>query len=461
MNMRFAAIGALLGGALSAQPAGADDLMDVYRMAREQDPTIREAMANYRASREALPQARAGLLPTVTLNATRDDRTSSGTQFTAVQDPVTGETTFALDTFEVSSDSTSFNLELRQPLFRWDRIQAWSKADYDVAQAEARYKNAQQELIVRTAEAYFNVLNAEAELEAVEANKTALKRQLEQTQKRFDVGLIAVTDVQEAKAAYDRAVADHIAAERQLSTAKENLQAIVGSYPGRLARPEGEVPLEQPEPQDADAWAKRALDDNLGVAAKRFEVMAAGEEVDRVRAGHYPTLDLVARKTDSETNSTNIFQVGDTEQDYVAVQFSLPLFEGGSTQSRVRQAAHQRAAQQEALTRVQRNTVRDARDAYLGVLSEISRVKALRQAVESSKTALEATTAGLEVGTRTTVDVLDARRGLVDAQRNFAQARYNYLLNTLKLKAAAGSLTEADLKQINDWFTAGSDNPAS
>jgi outer membrane protein len=316
--------------------------------------------------------------------------------------------------------------------------------------------------VLRTAEAYFNVLAARDTLTAAETALESIARQLEQAEKRFEVGLIAITDVQEAKAAHDQATATVIAGKRSLATRLEELRELTGEPVAELKAPGDDMPLVAPSPASEDQWVRQALDRNLALAAARFSADTARESISVARGGHGPSVDLVLRKSNADTNgNTTVFRGGtiynpidtSTDGETIGVQFTVPLYSGGATQSRVRQAVYRHRASREHLERIARQTEREARDAYLGVMSEMSRVSALKQAVASSRTALEATEAGYEVGTRTAVDVLDARRRLTEAQTNHARSKYDYLLNVLRLRLAAGSLDEAALTQTNGLLT--------
>ena len=438
-----------------SSPVMAADLLDVYRMARTSDPQIQAAEYNYLASQEASPQAWANYLPQISASA------SQGTSETESErdelDFDAQNQTINVFTIESASetDSLDWSVNLRQTIFNWSNIQQIQQAGADVAKAEADYRAAQQELIVRVAEQYFNLLGAMDSLEAAKINRESIERQLEQSKKRFEVGLIAVTDVQESQAAYDQAVAEVIAAQRQVTSAREQLRAIVGEYVQNLAKPVPQMPLTVPQPAAAEEWVEMALEQNLNVISNRFALESSQETVDIRRGGHYPTLDLVARHSygESETLVTDTpipFPSTDSERttDYIGIELNVPIFSGGRTQSQVRQAAHQASAARSNLVRAMRDTEAQARDAFLGVQSDISRVQALKQALESASTALKATQAGYEVGTRTAVDVLDARRKELQAQVNYARARYDYILNSLRLKQAAGMLGIEDVEEV-------------
>ena len=302
-------------------------------------------------------------------------------------------------------------------------------------------------------------------LTSIHADRLAIARQLEQAQQRFDVGLIAITDVQESQAAYDQSVASEIQAKRELATARELLREVTGEYIPSLSAPGDDFPLVSPNPADEASWIDLAMDQNLALVSSRFDEEIARDEISFRRTGHYPTLDLVANYAESDTDITNqrLSIGGETfaipgfpsneDRDSIALQLNIPLFSGGRTSSRVREAVYLHRASREQLQRVTRETERQARDAYLGVLSEISRVNALARAVESSRTALEATQAGFEVGTRTIVDVLNSQRSLYVAITNYYQSRYTYIGNVLRLKQAAGTLQIQDLEDIDRYLS--------
>ena len=313
-------------------------------------------------------------------------------------------------------------------------------------------------MILRTATAYFNVLAARDTLDAAEASRDAIARQLEQADKRFDVGLIAITDVEEARAAADQATATVIASKRTLATTRDQLRELTGDAFDELARPGDEMPLITPDPASEDAWVKAALDQNLALASARLGADIAREAISSARGGYLPTLDLVASKSGTNTTGTTTvfgtaFSADSNGNDrQIGLQLTVPIYSGGYNSSKVREAVYRQRAARERLERTARATERATRDSYLGVISEISRVKALRQALASSRTALAATEAGYEVGTRTAVDVLLSRQRLFDAQTNYARSRYDYVLNVLTLEQATGTLDESRLTRVNGWL---------
>jgi len=464
MNYRLKlALGCILAVSASASSYGAT-LVDVYQRALQSDPSLREADATRLATREGKPQAWAALLPQVdgSASATRAKTTSDGSPRVVDIDPVTGAFIVATGISDATTDTKRWSVQLRQTIFRWDQWAALKRADAQNAQAEANYKAAEQDLLVRVSQRYFNVLAAKDTLDASDATAEAFSRQLEQSEKRFEVGLIAITDVQEARAARDQAVADVIGAKRVLATNQELLREITGEAFDSLAAPQDDMPLKNPEPASEDRWVSAAMEQNLALIATRLNADIASANVSVARAGHLPTVDLVASrgKTDIDTDTGTQLNTGvrntsnfnNATTDSISLQLYVPIFSSGATQSRVRQAVYTQRAAREHVDRISRETERAARDNYLGVVSNISRVQALKQALESSRTALQATEAGFEVGTRTTVDVLLSRRTLFTAQTQYSRSRYDYILSIIQLKQAAGTLAAQDIMEINGWL---------
>lgn len=443
--------------------ASGDTLMQIYEKALRSDPLVREAEASMLATREGKPIARGSLLPQVNGRYNYGKNAADGETVTTLGNspPVPR----VIDTRD--NDAKFWSLELRQSVFRWDQWVKLSQADKQSSQAEVDYEAAQQDLGIRVAEAYFNVLAAEDTLASEQAAKDAIGRQLEQAQKRFEVGLIAITDVQEAQAAYDQALAAEILAKRALANQQEVLRTIIDETPPQLAKPGVELPLKNPDPADANQWVDLAMQQNRSLISSQIGVEIAKDDVKIARTGHYPTVDFVAARNNTDnTGASRSPPVGDPagprvesatgtdlETDSLSLQFALPIFSGGTTSARVQQAVYQHRASRERLERTARETERQTRDAYLGVITDISRVQALKQALESAKTALKATEAGYDVGTRTTVDVLDARRNVFTAETIYLRSRYDYLINGLRLKQATGTLTTDDIAQIDALLT--------
>ena len=451
----------------SMSAANAKDLVGVYEDALKNDPQLRQADANRLASREARPQAWSALLPQISGTLSRNQDKQDGSEAegaigsgtstpTGPIQPVNGSSSAV--PFIVNTTAKSWGLNLRESLFSWSNWMSVKQAEKEVAQAEATYLAAQQNLILRVAQAYFNVLSALDGLDANQASLEAISRQLDQANKRFEVGLIAITDVQEAKAARDTAAAAVIAGKRTLATAGDQLSEITGQKYDSLNKPGDEMPLNTPQPADEDRWVTVSLDQNVSLLSNRLQADIARENVRIAFGGHLPTLDLLASKTRTQVDgdesvSGSPFSLSNTINDrQYTVQITVPLFSGGLTQSKVRQAQYQWIAAKEGVVQSSRATERLARDAYLGVISGIARVQALRQALESSQTALKATEAGYEVGTRTAVDVLNSRRTLVQAQTDYAVSRYDYIISVIQLRLAAGNLATNDVTEINKWL---------
>ena len=451
---------------LYLSPVQAADLVAVYQRALQNDPQLREADATRLAALEAKPQAVAALLPQLSASGTvtRERDTGSSNTVEAVSGVSGPGTQIVYESFPFDGRTTTtthhYGADLRQNLFRWENWVALRRADSQVAQAEADYQAARQDLIARVSQRYFDVLAAEDELDAQQGALTSINRQLEQSEKRYEVGLIAITDVQEAKAAHDSSVAAVIEAKRQLASAWELLREITGDVFDSLARPADAFELANPDPISEDKWVQMALQQNLTLVSSRLAADIAGENVQSARGGHMPTVDLVASRYRSTSDGDSIYTDGtpfgssslDQISRTVELQVTFPLYSGGMVSSQVRQAVYLHRAAKERLERIARQTERDARDAYLGVLSEISRVKALDRALQSNTTALKATESGYEAGTRTAVDVLESRRLWILAQTNYSRSRYDYLINVLKLQQAAGTLTEQSLIRINSWL---------
>ena len=446
--------------------AEAADLLGVFEDAVHNDPVIRQADANRLAARESKPQAISALLPQLNATAGITADHNAGTEVTFLSGP---HNTLQAVTFPQETNTTTrqWALNLRQSIFSWSNWMTLKEANAQVAQAEATYQAAEQQLILRVAQAYFAVLTADDTLQADQAALEAISRQLDQANKRFEVGLIAITDVEDAKAARDSAAAQVIADKRTLATTEDQLQEITGQKYDRLAKPGSDMPLLNPEPADESSWVNISLEQNPTLISSRLAADIARDNVHVAFGGHLPTVDVVAGRSYQSQAVDGVFPpappfVPSSEpfnyntyfnDRQIGLQVTVPIFSGGLTQSKVRQAQYQWIAAKEGVVQSSRATERQARDAYLGVISGIAQVQALRQAVESNQTALTATEAGYEVGTRTSVDLLNARRNLVQAQTNYAVARNNYIVSVLQLRLAAGTLDRPELTQVNAWLT--------
>jgi outer membrane protein len=450
----------LIALCLGAASASAADLLAVYQRALQNDPQLREAEANRLAALETKPQAVAALLPQLggsgLVSREHDSGSSTITQpLTSPPGPVILQTY----PFEghINTTTHKYGIDLKQNLFRWENWVALQRADAQVAQAEADYQAAQQDLMARVAQRYFDVLAAQDDLEAQQVALTSIQRQLDQAESRFQIGLIAITDVEEARAAHDSGAAAVIAAKRSLASTQELLREITGDPFDGLARPIEPFELASPDPVNEDRWVDMALQQNLALVSSRLAADIARENISAARGGHFPSLDLVGSRYKLSTNGIDTFTDGtpaggttlDQNQRTIGLQLTFPIYAGGMVSSQVRQAVYLHRAAKERVERVARQTEHDARDSYLGVLSEISRVKALRRAVESNAISLRATESGYEAGTRTAVDVLQSRQLWVRAQTDYSRSRYDYMLNVLRLQQAAGTLSQQSLERIN------------
>jgi outer membrane protein len=454
---RFLTVFALCVCATSAPAA---DLLAVYQRALQNDPQLREAEANRLAALETKPQALSALLPQLAGNGlvTREHDTGQSTitqPLTSPPGPVLLQT-YPFDG-RIATTTHKYGVDLKQNLFRWENWVALKRADAQVAQAEADYQAAQQDLMARVAQRYFDVLAAQDDLEAQQVALVSIQRQLDQAESRFQIGLIAITDVEEARAAHDTGAAAVIAAKRTLASTQELLREITGDPFDWLARPIEPFELANPDPVNEDRWVDMALQQNLALVSSRLAADIARENIGAARGGHFPSLDLVGSRYKLTTDGLDTFTDGtpaggttlNQNQRTIGLQLTFPIYAGGMVSSQVRQAVYLHRAAKERVERVARQTEHDARDSYLGVLSEISRVKALRRAVESSATSLRATESGYEAGTRTAVDVLQSRQLWVQAQTDYSRSRYDYMLNVLKLQQAAGTLSQQSLERIN------------
>ena len=422
--LRVLSAGVLLM-AVSAASA-TENLLEIFEIALESDPDYLATGAEHRAAQETVPQARANLLPNARL---------------------TFESKWNERRRRDDSRSDVLTLDVGHPIYHLDRRIALDQAGNRVARADALYAAARQDLMVRVAERYFRVLEAKDELSFAGATLEAFEQQLAQSRQRFEVGLIAITDVEEAKAGFDLSRAQLIAAENALDIAREALRETIGENQEQLA-PLAELHLVTPEPADIDKWTEIALEHNLRLLAARHDAEIARKQIGRVRAGDSPTLDAIGSVGLRDTDSGN----GENRHANVGLRLIIPLYNGGSVLSRTRESRHLHQRALDVLERERRRAQRETRDAYLGVNSGISRVNALEQAVRSSEAAAEAIEAGFQVGTRTSVDVLNAQRDLFRARRDLSEARYSYILNVLRLKRAAGTLSEEDLRLVSIWL---------
>ncbi|GAB3023830.1 TolC family outer membrane protein [Oleiagrimonas citrea] len=446
--MRFKPV--LLALAITAAMPGmahAEDLMQAYQQARQNDPQLALAEANTRSVHEGINQARAALFPQInaSLGLTQDNRgRSSGTYI----DQSTGQLYMTPATGYLRNRNLS--LTLSQSVFDLSRYEDLKSAHAQADSQNAQYSAEEQNLLVRVATAYFNVLTAKDQVAFSKAQEKSLARELDQAQQRFKVGLSAITDVQDAKAQHDSATAQLISAQNALDDAREALTQITGEPAKNLKVLRDEVPLQPPVPNNVSDWVRTALQNNPSIMAQQYNVDAADYQVSSARAGHLPTISANVSYGKSSTWSENGTLNTSTPSDTTfGLTLRVPIFSGGLVQSQVRQAIAQRDASKDGLESQRRQTIRNTRNYFRSVIAGISEVEATRQAVQSSQSALEATEAGFKVGTRTIVDVLLGQQNLTNAQQSYSRARHQFVLNQLLLKQAAGTITVKDLQAVN------------
>ncbi|NOR52137.1 MAG: TolC family outer membrane protein [Gammaproteobacteria bacterium] len=417
--------------AFTAPVAVGADLSSIYQDALTNDSQLQGAESGLQATLEGRAQIRSAYYPNITFSANtmkNRSQTNGG----------------ATDSY----NSTGYGISLNQGLYHRDVIVGAQEVESGITQGELGFKLAQQGLIMRVASAYFELLSAQDGLELAQSEKRAISQQLNQTKQRFDVGLSAITDVHEAQAGYDMVVAQEIAAQTSLDSALEALREIVGKPVGSVSVLQADLPLVAPNPANINHWTKLALKDNLSLKTQRAATRSAQLGVDKANASHHPTVDLVGNYDYNDNSGGN----GEKKTSYIGLRLALPLYSGGHTSSKERESSFRYQQAQYQLEQQRRATEREAHSSYLGVTAGISQVKAYRQALSSNQTAYEATQAGFDAGTRTTLDLLNAQREQFRSKRDYARARYDYLLTSLKLKEVVGALTESDLKQINNYL---------
>lgn len=412
------------------------DLAQAYQQALKNDPQWSAITNQYLAEKEKENLSYGALLPTVGFSGAINRNKVS---------PDTGA--------NYSYTGTQLALQARQGLYRPDLWTTYSKAKSLSSVNEANYLQQQQEQVLRVSEAYFNVLRAEETLASAKAEEAALKRQLEQSQKRFEVGLIAKTDVLEAQAQLDGSIAARISQEVGLASALEVLAGIIGNNANTLSKLRADFVITPPQPNNAEEWVKLAQDKNPQLAAARFNQTAAEQAVKEQQAGYRPTIDAVASISDRDNGTGNAASFNNGRSMSAGIEMQWPLYTGGRTKSAIKQASYGRDAAREQVTSVQRQLTTQTRTAFLNVSADSYRVAARQQAVKSAEAALAATKAGYDVGTRNIVDVLLAERNVYAAKRDYANSRYDYVINTVKLRAASGQLGEIDIKELNGWLT--------
>jgi outer membrane protein len=427
---------------LATQQAQAENLLQVYQQAKGYDAQFKALESDYLATLERKPQALAALKPQVGMSGSMTESTQRY-PYDASLLQSSGTTT---------GSNASYSLNLSKSLYNQALNGQVKQADSIIAQATSGLEAEREALVLRTAEAYFNFLLTQDNLEFARTEKNAINRQLEQTRAYFDAGRSAITDVKEAESRYDLAVAQEINAVNQLDLAREQLRVLTGGFYQSLNAPAANMPLVMPTPGDIEQWVKIAKANNKKLLASQHAIETAQTTVDIQRSAKKPVVDLVAKQTGSDSQSNAALDPRSYGAS-VGVQVSMPLYTGGSTDSKIREAQHNFRQAQQQYDFQNRTTEQQARNAFLTVQSSISQVKANQRALASAETAAEATQAGFEVGTRTAVDVLTALRNVFSARRDYSQTRYTYLLNTLKLRQAAGTLSDQDIVAMNTFMT--------
>jgi len=429
-------------GLLAAQPAVSMDLVETYRKALSYDSGIATAQATFEAQQAAGDISRSALLPQIIgfgeANHTDVDGPNQDTSYKTL----------------------AYGVRLTQPLFRAEEWFRYDASQFRTEAARADYNLAQQQLILDVASAYFGVLRAADSLTVSRSAEAAFQRQYDQAQERFDVGLIAITEVYEARATYDASKSQRIAAESDLAIAREQLARLTGEYKEGLNNVRRNFPLARPEPMDPAAWGNLALDQNWQIQSAIYDLNSSEANLKTAKSGHLPTLDLNASYGKSDIDgierpsSTTTQRDGTTTEGQIGITLNVPLYLGGGTQAGVRQQRSLVTAAEQTLRTVRRDVRVNTRSLYWTVNTNIESASALEQTIISRRSALDATRAGYEVGTRNIVEVLDAERNYYVALRDFANARYDYVVNSLQLKQSAGTLNPQDLADLNNWLSA-------
>jgi outer membrane protein len=441
-HWRLPFLGLALFGAMHA--AVAADLLSVYREAQTADAVYAAARASYMAGQEKLPQGLSGLLPAVIVQANTQYNDRNISFRPPAPGLVGGNSTY---------NSNSVTVTATQPLFRYQNWITYEQAKNQVSQAEATFLQANQDLILRVAQAYFDILLAENNVLLAAAQKTAFAEQLAQAKRNFEVGTATITDANDAQARHDLAVSQEIAAQNDLEIKKQTLRQIIGRTAPEIAKIGTGFTAQLPVPNNMDNWVENGTSTSLQVRIAQANLDIAAQDVSKNRGGHLPTLDAVATYNDSAQGAG--FQIGpgyDTSIRYIGVQLAVPLYQGGLVNSKVREALASQDKAKQDLENTKRTVALNTRTAFLGVTSGTAQIKALETALVSSQSSLDSTKLGQEVGVRTQVDVLNATQQLISARRDYAQAIYTYAINVLKLKAAAGTLSDEDLAYVNQWL---------
>ena len=433
--LRNSLIATVVASAFMSMSAGASDLLQIYKDALANDAQFGSARASNAAGQERSVQGRAGLLPTVGLSGSK-------TQTKVDADPDVG----ASGSF--TTKSTGYSLALSQPLFRWANWQQYEQAKLSVVASDALFAQAQQDLIVRVSQAYFDVLASQDTLKTLQAQKVAISEQLASAKRNFEVGTSTITDSHEAQSRYDLVIAQEFAGESDLAIKRAALQQIIGRDAGDLASLKAGVQLSAPQPAQMTDWVNSAEKQNFNVVASQVNVEIAKRDISKNRSGHYPTADLIA-STGRTTTSGQALGNGTNKANTIGVQWNIPIFSGFAVDSRVRESIALEDKARNDLETARRAAAQGSRQAFFGVTSGLAQIKALEAAEISSQSALDSNKLGYQVGVRINIDVLNAQQQLSTTRQNLAKARYDAIVNGLRLKSAAGILKEQDLDAVN------------
>ncbi|HSC68515.1 MAG TPA: TolC family outer membrane protein [Cellvibrio sp.] len=423
--------------------ASANSLFDVYELALKNDAQLKADEAKYDAGQANKTIARAGLLPQV----------NAAAQFTNNNEDTVNNLNNG-NTFITDRDRKGWEISLQQPLFNMSAWYSYKQGVKLSDQAEAQFGADQQSLIVRTAEAYFNVLRTIETLEATIAEEKALEKQLEQTKQRFEVGLTAITDVHEAQAAFDNARAGTLEARGNLGIAYEALEVLTGKPEDKVAPLSDKFPVVSPVPANRADWVEFSLKNNYNLKAAKLAADASLQNAKANKSNHLPTLGATLGYSDYDLEGLSVGEDQDitTDGSSVNLRLDVPIYSGGATSGRSRQAYALYTQNQEIYNSTQRNVIQGARALHLSVETDVASVQARKQAIVSGQSALEATQSGYEVGTRNLVEVLIAQRNLYQARRDYSDALFDYVIDTIKLREVAGMLTPADVQEIDKWL---------
>ena len=434
-----------LGLSCISLSARSEDLLEIYRLAQSNDPTFDAARYAYEAAREKIPQARAGLFPVLNLNG-NDNATNVSSSYNN------------LPAVKRDVHAWTWTLQLTQPLLRAQNVYAYQESESQVELARAQYTQAVQDLILRVAQAYFEVLIAQESIEVADAQIKSTREQLALAQRGFEKGANAITDVHEAKSRSDLARSQRIAAMNELEAKQAELEKVVGRTSGMLAVLQPAVVVPKPQPDDARPWMEQARENNPAVLAPKAAVKVAEASVKKNRAEYMPTLDMVGsyqRNYSSGNVSTPADYETRAKYSQAGVQLNIPIFSGGTTNSRVTEAIANKNKAAAELEVARRQAGTDARQAYAAIVNGLAQIEALESAVDSSKSAVNGNQIGYKLGIHMNIDVLNAEQQLYTAQRDLLKARYDTLFQGFKLKAAAGVLTETDVLEVNGLLAYG------